>query len=296
MSTYDLGMLRVFVLIYETGSVTATADRLFVSQPSVSYTLRKLRTHFNDPLFQRRGQRLEPTPVAEDLHPQLRGLLESMDDVMSRTSAFRPETSTRRFRLRMTDVGVSGLLPRIFHRIRSEAPQVSLDIESLNLDTVVQNLRSGSTDAAVCTTRLDSPDLLREPLFTQEYVGLCAADHPRIGEAPSVAEYLAEEHITVATSTGHTALDQRVRDLGLRRTIALTVPTFSALPNLLAGTDLLSHAPTSVAHRLIATGELREFLLPFTVPITEIALYTIRRELPSAEFDWFRRAVVLAVS
>jgi DNA-binding transcriptional LysR family regulator len=295
MAEYDIGMLRVFLLVYETGSVTTTAERLFISQPSVSYTLRKLRGHFGDPLFVRRGQRLEPTPVAEERYPKLRRLVESMDEVMSNSAAFRPEKSTRRFRLRMTDVGVSGLLPRILQRVRSEAPRMVLDVESLNLATVVQDLRSGATDAAICTTRLDEADLQRDLLFTQDYAGLRPVGHPRIGDRPTLEEYEAEEHVTVAVSTGHTALDRRVREAGIQRKVALIVPTFSALPALLEGTDLLSYAPTSVANRLVGLGKVQTFELPFEVPLTEIALYTVRRELPSAEFDWFRGALVSAL-
>ena len=82
MADYDLGMLRVFVLVYENNSVTVAAQRLYISQPSVSYTLRKLRTHFGDPLFQRRGQRLEPTLVAEELYPRLRRLIESIPSMI----------------------------------------------------------------------------------------------------------------------------------------------------------------------------------------------------------------------
>lgn len=295
MAGYDIGMLRVFVLVYETGSVTLAAERLFISQPSVSYTLRKLRAHFGDALFQRRGQRLEATPMAEELYPRLRRILESMDELMESSANFRPSTSTRRFRLRMTDVGISGLLPRILHRIRGEAPNVSLEVEQMHLSTITQELRAGSTDAAVCSTRLDSADLLREPLFSQQYIGICPEDHPRIGERPTLAEYEAEKHITVAVSTGHTALDQKVRELGVQRTVALVVPTFSALPSLLEQTDLLSYAPTSVANRLVRQGGVRTFPLPFEAAVSEIALYTVRRELPSAEFDWFRTTIVEAL-
>ncbi|QEE60387.1 LysR family transcriptional regulator [Salinibacterium sp. dk2585] len=295
MAAYDIGMLRVFVLIYETGSATLAAERMSISQPSVSYTLRKLRNHFGDVLFQRHGQRLEPTPVADELYPRLRRILESMDEIMASSATFSPATSRRHFRLRMTDVGIGGLLPRLLHRVRSEAPHVALEVELLNLPSIVQDLRSGSTDAAIFSTRLDAPDLLREALFRQRYIGICPIDHPRIGEHPTLAEYEAEQHVTVAISTGHTALDQKVRELGVQRTVALVVPTFSSLPSLMEGTDLLSYAPTSVANRLVRQGGVRTFPLPFEVPMSEIALYTIRRELPSAEFDWFRRTIVEAL-
>lgn len=295
MASYDIGMIRVFVLLYETAGVTATAERLYISQPSVSYTLRRLRNLFSDPLFVRRGHRLEPTGVAEDLYPRLRQLIESMDDVMSHASRFRPEDSTRTFRLRLTDVGVTGLLPRILHRIRAQAPHVVLDVSALTLSTVVRELRSGQADAAICATRIDAPDLLREPLFTQAYAGLCAPGHPRIGAAPTLAEFEAENHAGVAAETGHRSYDLRISELGITRSLSVVVPSFSGLPAVLAGTELLSFAPENVAQRFASNGLVRTFALPFDVPISESALYTVRRELPSAEFDWFRASLIEAL-
>lgn len=295
MATYDLGMLRVFVLVYETGSVTHASERLFISQPSVSYTLRKLRSHFGDPLFQRKGQGLEPTPAAHEIYPKLRRVLESLDDIMEPPGDFQPRTSTRRFRLRMTDAGVSGLLPSILRSVRSEAPGVTLEIDSLNLATVLHDLRTGAADAAICTTRLDESDIRRDVLFNQEYVGLCAADHPRISEEPALGTYEGEEHVAVATSTGHTALDARVRELGINRRVSVVIPTFSSLPELLEGSDLISYAPAGVASRLTRRHNLRVFRLPYDLPVTQVAIYTLRRELPAAEMEWFRNTVTSSV-
>lgn len=296
MADYDLGMLRVFVFVYETKSVTAAAERLYISQPSVSYTLRKLRKLFGDQLFVRTGQGLEPTAVAEDLYPRLRQLLESVDEVMSGAKAFRPDQCTRTFRLRLTDVGVNGLLPRILHRLRSEAPNVVLDVGALRFSTVVEELRLGQADAAICATRLDAPELLREPLFAQPYLGVCAPDHPRIGPAPTIEQFEAEQHLAVAVETGHRTFSSRLHDLDIAWDVAVTVPSFSALPMVLAGTELLSYAPANVARRYEASGVLRVFELPFDLPASESALYTMRRELPSAEMDWFRTCLIEALS
>ena len=295
MASYDLGMLRVFVLVYETGSVTHASERLFISQPSVSYTLRKLRSHFSDPLFQRKGHGLEPTVKAKELYPKLRHLLESLDDIMETPGEFSPAVSSRRFRLRMTDVGVSGLLPSILRSVREQAPGVMLEVEALNLATVLHDLRTGAADAAICTTRLDESDIRRDLLFNQEYVGLCAADHPRISEEPALGAYEDESHVAVATSTGHTALDVRVRELGINRRVSVVIPTFSSLPDLLEGSELVSYAPTGVASRLIRRHGVRAFTLPFDVPVTQVAMYTLRRELPAAEMEWLRHTLMSSV-
>lgn len=287
MTNYDLGMLRVFILIYETGSVTTASQRLFLSQPSVSYTLRKLRDHFGDPLFRRRGNQLEPTPLAQGLYPKLRRLVGSLDDVMSGPAEFDPRTSTRRFKLRMTDVGVSGLLPPVLHAVRREAPYVTLDVEALNLSSVLNDLRTGSADIAICTTALNEPDISRKVLFTQDYVGLCAAKHPRISEEPTLGSYEKEDHVAVASSTGHTGLDLRVREAGIHRNVVAVIPTFSSLPNLLEDSDLISYVPSSVARRLVGRHAVRAFRLPFEVPATEVAAYTLKRELPASDLEWF---------
>lgn len=292
MAHYDLGMVRVFVLVYETGSVTATAEHLFLTQPSVSYTLRKLRTHFADPLFRRRGHTLEPTPVAEDLYPKLKRLLESLDEAMEGAADFHPTSSTRRFRLRMTDVGVSGLLPSMARQLRQQAPGILLEVETLNLATAVDELRSGQTDAVICTALLEGADIRRDLLFEQAYAGLRAAGHPRISDTPTLEAYQAEQHVGVTPSSGHTALERRAGELGISRRVVLVVPNFSALPNLLRDTDLLSYAPSAVADRLAGQSVLQTFRLPFEVPMTQVALYTLRRELPSPDLEWLRSTLV----
>lgn len=292
MAHYDLGMVRVFVLVYETGSVTATAEHLFLTQPSVSYTLRKLRTHFADPLFRRRGHTLEPTPVAEDLYPKLKRLLESLDEAMEGAADFHPASSSRRFRLRMTDVGVSGLLPSMARQLREEAPGILLEIETLNLATAAHELRSGQADAVICTALLEGADIRRDLLFEQAYAGLRAAGHPRISDAPTLEAYQAEQHVGVTPSSGHTALEHRARELGISRRVVLVVPNFSALPNLLRETELLSYAPSAVADRLAGQSVLETFRLPFEVPVTQVALYTLRRELPSPDLEWLRSTLV----
>ncbi|MFF9814943.1 LysR family transcriptional regulator [Streptomyces sp. NPDC014006] len=54
MRSFDLNLARIFILLYETGSVTATADTPHLTQPTVSYSLAKLRRHFGDD-FRRTG-------------------------------------------------------------------------------------------------------------------------------------------------------------------------------------------------------------------------------------------------
>ena len=64
---FDAKLLRLFDLLYHTRSVTRAAEDLGLSQPTVSIWLAKLRTQFNDPLFVRTSEGMQPTPRADAL-------------------------------------------------------------------------------------------------------------------------------------------------------------------------------------------------------------------------------------
>ncbi|WP_354678065.1 LysR family transcriptional regulator, partial [Cupriavidus plantarum] len=64
LSRIDLNLFVVFDAIYSEGSITAAARQLNLTQPAVSHALGRLRTLFDDPLFERRGQGMAPTPLA----------------------------------------------------------------------------------------------------------------------------------------------------------------------------------------------------------------------------------------
>ena len=63
----DLNLLRVFNAIIEERSLTRAGQRLALSQPAVSYSLGRLRTLFDDPLFIRTRVGMQPTPIALEL-------------------------------------------------------------------------------------------------------------------------------------------------------------------------------------------------------------------------------------
>lgn len=288
---YDMGMVRVFVAVHETLSVTSAAERLFLTQPSVSYTLGKLRRLFGDELFVRRGHRLVPTRRAEVLYPRLKELLEALDSVMGATDAFDPATTRRTFSVMLSDVGVTGLLPRIVTALQAQAPGARLQVGALRITQALDALRMGTVDAVVCTPPLDGDELIRDRLFSQPYLGLCRPDHPRIGDHPTLAEYEAEQHVGVAPTTGHGVVAQAVREHGVVRQVALTLPSFTGLAGILTITDHLGFAPRSYAERFARRGELHAFALPFSVPQSVVSLWTMRRGVLSPEVEWFRHLV-----
>ncbi|SEG07759.1 transcriptional regulator, LysR family [Saccharopolyspora kobensis] len=287
----DLNLMKTFVLLYETRSATRTAEALFITQPSVSHALRRLRRQFNDELFTRSPDGLAPTEIAERMYPRLQQALEVIEETVSGAGRFDPATSQRTFRICATDLGEISLLPAILARLEREAPNCAVEVLPLDMAAVPRHLRQGRADAVICTPRIDAPDLQRDALFQERYFGLRARAHPRIGDHPTLAEYLGERHIVVDPAAGHVDADMELTRLGHRREVAARVPHFTALPELLARTHYLSAVPSGVAGLFTRSSEVATFRLPFEIPTVEVSLYTYRRALPAPGTDWLRELI-----
>lgn len=292
MSDYDLNMVRTFVLVYETRSARMAAEQLHVTQPAVSYNLGKLRRHFGDPLFVKNGGRMGPTTVADDLYPGLAAALAGMDNALAGPDSFSSAESTRTFNVSTTDIGLIGLIPRLMRRVATEAPRASLRVDPLRLSHAAEDLVAGRIDAVICTPQIHDEHLTHDILFSQQYLGVCAVDHPRITATPTLVEYLAERHVVIDRETGHLNTGEHLRRLGHTPDVALTIPNFTAIPGLMAETHYLGYAPQITADRMERSGAGRTFRLPFEVPRAEISLYMPRRFAASAPGAWLRSLIL----
>jgi DNA-binding transcriptional LysR family regulator len=287
MGTFDLNLARVFVLLYETGSVTATAETLHVTQPTVSYSLAKLRRHFGDDLFRRTGRGLTPTAGARRLYEPLQRALAEIDGTIRQADDFDPRTMAGRFTIALSDLGEATLLPRLLAAARERAPRVSFTVRPLDVDDAERQLRRGDLDAFVATPVLTSHRTVRIPLFHERYVAMVAADHPRVrGESVTLAQLETEHHATVFGPSGHVVPRAVLATHGLLDRVVVDATRFSMLPYLLEHTDLIAIVPEYVGEVLTASRRLRLVRLPFETEPIEVALYARHESSRSPSQRW----------
>jgi DNA-binding transcriptional LysR family regulator len=287
MSSFDLNLARVFVLLYETGSVTATAETLHVTQPTVSYSLAKLRRHFDDELFHRTGRGLAPTAGARRLYEPLQRALADIDGAIRQGDDFDPTAMAGRFTLALSDLGEATLLPRLLAAARERAPRVAFTVRALDVDEAESQLRRGELDAFVATPVLTSHRTVRIPLFHERYVAMVAADHPRIrGASVTLAELAAEHHATVYGPSGHVAPRSLLATHGLLDRVTVEATRFSMLPYLLERTDLIAIVPEYVGEVFTTSHRLRLVRLPFETQPIEVALYARHEASRSPSQRW----------
>ncbi|MGE8475721.1 MAG: LysR family transcriptional regulator, partial [Paraburkholderia hospita] len=145
----DLNLLRVFQAIVDERSLTKAGERLALSQPAISYSLARLRTLFDDPLFIRTRSGMQPTPIALELASIVGRALDTVREALRYAESFDPATSTRTFRLSLSDAGEMAYLPAICEALHERAPRVKLSVEPLPVEEIEDALRSSRLDFAI---------------------------------------------------------------------------------------------------------------------------------------------------
>ncbi|NUP00001.1 MAG: LysR family transcriptional regulator [Nonomuraea sp.] len=82
MSSLSLDLLRTFLAVHRTGSITAAAQTLGLSQPAVTAQVRALETTLDRPLFDRLPRGVAPTPAADELARRVAPSLDALDEVV----------------------------------------------------------------------------------------------------------------------------------------------------------------------------------------------------------------------
>jgi DNA-binding transcriptional LysR family regulator len=288
----DLNLVRVFVAIYETGSVSGAAARLFVTQSTVSYGLSKLREALHDPLFTRVPEGMTPTVLGELTYKKFSAAMANIGGAIEMTRRFDPQTSTQRFRIAMSDIGELIFLPPILERLQREAPGVELEVVQVAVDEVAGWLAAGKVDMAVGNLAVLQVSGKSLKLFSERYVCLLRKDHDGVGAELDLEAFVAARHILVSSPfSGHRLIEDVLQQHGVSRKIALQIPHFTILPRLLAKSDLLVTLPSRVARLFESYAPLRSLELPIAIPSFEVRMFWHEHQEENARHRWLRETI-----
>lgn len=145
----ELRLLRSFVAIHETGSVSRAADRLACTQAAMSMRLKLLETEIGAPLFLRRPGGLQPTPRGAELYARALGVLSAYDEMLSVTRSRPPRD---RLRLGMPDDYASGWLGGLISDLGPTFDRLEIDLVCDLSANLMAALERREIDLALVTT------------------------------------------------------------------------------------------------------------------------------------------------
>jgi len=286
----DLNLLIVFAVIAEEKSVTAAASRLLLSQPAVSRALQRARAMFQDDLLVRSREGFEVTLRGRKILQELELLLPRMQDLIM-PAAFDPNRERTAFRISGPDNVCSVLLPRLCRRYANSRHRVTFEflpwqpgaadmLEQGRLDLALQ------IDDGLLPSHLSSEELYREDW-------ICAvARESRFGERLSLKQYIAANHLVVATLPGvQTIPDKQLAALGLARRFSIRVPYFAVALHCLSGTELVLTVTSGMRQIVEQNPRLRLVAAPRELRPFHFLMVWHPRLNTDSRHTWLREAV-----
>jgi DNA-binding transcriptional LysR family regulator len=289
----DINLLRVFVAVFDSRSVSRASIDLGISQPSASAALARLRKVVGDPLFVRSSHGVLPTPRAQESIGTAREVLDRVDRDFFRLQSFDPSSVEDEFTLCLSDAGEMVFLPKLIAAVRKQAPGARFRSLSLRPDDLKQCMESGEVSLAIGSF----PDLKRhthvqQRLFTHDFICLLGKHNPIKGKRMTLAQFVGAEHAVVhAEGRSREIFEQELARRGIHRRVVLHAAHFTSIPFIIERSNLIVTVPSPAGLAFSRMKNIRLMSPPLEVPRVDVKQYWHTRFHSDPRHQWLRSMV-----
>jgi LysR family hydrogen peroxide-inducible transcriptional activator len=200
--------LRYIVAVAAERHFGRAAERCFVSQPSLSASVKKLEEELGVQIFERGKGEVLVTPAGEQVLAQARRALDEAERVKAvAKQGANPLKGV--LRLGVIHTVAPYLLPELVVALKAMAPDMPLDIEENLTANLDQMLREGLIDVAILALPYSAPGVQVTPLYEEAFRVIVPAKHPWARRKSVAAGELAKENLLLL-NIGHCFRDQVV--------------------------------------------------------------------------------------
>lgn len=296
LSTLDLNLLRVFDAVARERHVTRAAQRLNLSQPAVSNALARLRAALNDELFLRRPGGVEPTELALALAGPVAEVLDRLRDTLAVHAPFDPASSDRVFTVALSEYAEAVLAPPLLERMGREAPGCLLAIRHADRTNWQALLERGEAELAVGVLPEPPAIYTRIRLLPEGFMTLMRKGHPLATGVMTEDRLITFPHLLHSPNGSRDgALDVALATRGKKRRLGAVVAHLSAVPEILARTDMVMTLSGRLALLLADAHGLVVRESPVEIRHTRLSMIFHRRLESDDGHAWLRR-LILAVA
>jgi DNA-binding transcriptional LysR family regulator len=298
MKDVDLNLLVALDALLAEISVTRAARRLGLSASAMSRTLARLREATGDPLLVRAGRVLVLTPHAAALRESAHGLVREARNVLRPAPGKLDLASVdQTVSIRVSQGFMESLATALTAAVMTAAPGLRLRFAP-KPDKDAGPIRDGTIDLEIGVLGTAAPEMRVQTLFRDSYVGVVRSGHPLLLDGPITPErYAACSHV-VASRKGRIdgPVDDALRALGLKRTIAVVVPGYPDAVRMARGSNLVALVPSlcvgfSAGEQGRAFDGVEAFELPVGTPDIAVSAVWHPRLDSDPLHRWLRQTV-----
>ena len=295
LSRINLNLLVAFHALYQQRHLTRAAEQVNLSQPAMSHALKKLRFQFEDELFVKTAEGMQPTPMADRVFQLIEQGLLQLDQALASAHSFEPEKAVREFRVGIMDFMIHELVPQLVKTVNQTAPGISFNIlyaKISNPDMAYKLLQEQELDLALTQFEYLPCSEFCEHLYTDNLV--CVADKDYYGDKPALTleEFLHPPHVALSHREDEPILvNKRLAELGLTRKVIVKTPYVTTLPTLLCGTNMVTVINQYAADFICPGSNLQAYQLPVDFCTLKICQIWEERKDHDPGIRWLREVI-----
>lgn len=257
--------LEIFVAVADCGKMSLAAERLFISQPSVSQAIGDIESYYGVKLFERLSKKLYITEDGEKLLKYARHIVSAFNDMDKDM-----KNSNQEVILKIggtVTVGTCILCPliRIFER---KNPGVSTKVTINNTSEIEEMLINSSLDIAIIEGEILNKDIIKVPVYQDELVLVCGAHHPFAKMDKINLEQLNDQDFIAREqgSRDRNIFEQSLKEKGISVNVKWTSTNTEAIKNAVVAGQGIAVLSSTIIIKEIYQGTIK------VIPIDEIKI------------------------
>ena len=254
----EIRQLRAFVAIADSGTFTAAAQQVHVTQAAISMQIRQLETELGAKLFVRAPRRVVLTEAGEQLLQRARHILRDHDAAVDEVAEL---AGTQRGRLRIgsaSAVVTTDVLPKLLQEIRRQHTGANISLVSGTSDALVHQLLNGELDLAFVSLPVEARGIHTERLSQDQLVAIASPRH-RLAKQRTVSAYtLAGEKLILGERGGNTRrlIDQFFAQAGVSPHVSMELSRQAAIRRMVEEDMGVGVVPLQSVSEAVANGRL----------------------------------------
>ncbi|NRF30980.1 LysR family transcriptional regulator [Vibrio coralliilyticus] len=237
----DLNLLKLLVVLHEQKQTTLAAQKMRLSQPTVSSMLKKLREQFDDQLFIRNRNQLEPTPKCEQIVAQLPDIFSQIEDLYSEHTEWDIADESGEIKVYFPAHLINLIAPPLILRVHQCAPQLTIECGLWTSDTLTKLEQDKFSWGISHHTKETNKTLWQQRLVDDQFILLMRECHPlRSSKLEEVLQYPLCVAIPIATEQTNTEVI--LKKYKLNKKVSARVADVGVMLKLLEDSDFLGIA------------------------------------------------------
>ncbi|WP_160108633.1 LysR family transcriptional regulator [Pseudomonas izuensis] len=294
----DMQDLMVFVAVYEQNSVTGVSEALCVSQSTVSYCLKKLRSSFEDELFINTRTGMRPTYKAGSMYPHVLTILENINLCHAVAPAFDPALQPATFNICAPEYFEQLVLPRLLRNFAFAGLPVMVNVQKLETDIPADALRDGSLDLVIGfgpNFHRSHGDFNVRTLLEDDLICVFDQRAAPLEKRLSLQTFVERRHVfpTPWTSTTN-MVDGWLAQQARQRLIIARANSYSAALKMIAGTDFILTLPRRIQRLLADEAIFDHREAPYGLPGFTLDMQWSQSVDQDSANTWLREQVIKA--